>query len=285
MARFRQILLILRREPLAKFLLLGLVVFAGDRLLSGASGDNDAARIVVTASQQTALRDAFRAEHGRAPAAAELQARLDRWIEEQVLYREALALGLDRKDLIVHRQLTQKMRFLLENTISPANPSAGQLQAWLEQYPQRYGHQPTFSFEQVFLSRGRHGAALREEAARIGAQLASLPSEFAGLGDAFLTGQVVTDADPVRLRREFGPGFARALQAMPEQTWSGPALSSFGLHFVRVTRRTPFRPASLNEVAERVRLDYQTAQRERFSQQALDRLRQRYKVEIEGAAG
>src|SRR6185295_2323909 len=102
----------------------------------------------------------FRAERGRDPDAAELQTRLDRWIDEQVLYREALALGLDRKDVIVRRQLTQKMRFLIEDATMPAEPSTAELQAWLEQHAERYGQPSTVSFQQVFLSRGRHGADL-----------------------------------------------------------------------------------------------------------------------------
>lgn len=286
MARFRQFLRSCWHEPLTKFLLLGAVIFAADWLLTAGDPQSyQSSRIVVTASQQAALRAAFRAENGREPEATELRARLDRWIEEQVLYREALALGLDRKDLIVHRQLTQKMRLVLDNTSPLAQPTEAELRAWLEQNPNRYGHEPTLSFEQVFLSRGRHGAALQIEAERIGTQLATTPGQFVGLGDAFLTGQVVTEATATQLRREFGPGLADSLQDVPEGSWSGPLASSFGLHFVRVTGRAPFRRASLNEVAERVRLDFLAAQRELLTRQALDQLRRRYQVEIEGVAG
>lgn len=271
------------REPLARFLLLGLAIFAVDRLFSGATGtDQTPGHIVVTATQQAALAEAFRAEHGRVARADELQARLDRWIDEQVLYREALALGLDRRDVIVQRQLTQKMRFLIEDSMPAAEPSEAELQAWLDQHTEKYGHPSTVSFEQVFLSRGRHGGRLASEAARIRQQLQDDPAGFVGLGDAFLVGQVVTDANTERLRRDFGAGFAESVRPLPQGEWSEPVASSFGLHLVRVTQRGSFRPATLPEVVDRVRVDYRMAQREEENRRALAELRARYRIEIEG---
>lgn len=277
-------LLRLWREPLLRFLVLGAILLALDHALAPSAAE-DGRAIVVTTTQQAALRESFRAEHGRAPQAGELQALLNRWIDEQVLYREALALGLDRRDVIVQRQLTQKMRFLIEDSSLLPEPSETQLQAWLDQHPERYGHPQTVSFEQVFLSRGRHGERLAAEASKLGSQLKQRPADFVGLGDPFLVGQLVTDADAARLRRDFGEGFADSLHTLDVGSWSGPITSSFGTHFVRVTARGSFRPANLAEVAERVRLDYRLAQREELNQRALAELRARYRIEIAKAPG
>jgi peptidyl-prolyl cis-trans isomerase C len=272
------------REPLLRFLLLGLVILGMDRLLTVNDGsDPDAMRIVVSTGRQAALAQAFKAEHGRAPQPQELQALLDRWIDEQVLYREALALGLDRRDVIVQRQLTQKMRFLIEDDGLLPEPDAGELQAWLEQHPERYGRAPTVSFEQVFLSRGRHGERLAQEAERIAGQLQQAPQAFVGLGDPFLVGQVVSQADAARLRRDFGPGFAEALARQPAGQWSPPVPSAFGLHLVRVTAREAFRPALLAEVAAQVERDWRLAQRELHNRAVLAELRARYRIEFEGS--
>jgi peptidyl-prolyl cis-trans isomerase C len=274
------------REPLLRFLLLGLVILGVDRLLAADdAADHDASRIVVSAGRQAARAQAFQAEHGRAPQPEELQALLDRWIDEQVLYREALVLGLDRRDLIVQRQLTQKMRFLIEDDSLLPEPDEAALQAWLDRHPERYGRAPTVSFEQVFLSRGRHGERLVEEAERLAGQLQREPSAFVGLGDPFLVGQLVTQADAVRLRRDFGVDFAEALAPLPLGEWSRPLPSAFGLHLVRITAREPFRPATLAEVAEQVRRDWRLAQREARNRAVLAELRARYRIEFEGRAG
>lgn len=285
MRTLRQLLHNAWREPLARFLLIGLVLLAADRTLGGGAESDDSYRIVVTAGRQAALAASFRAEHGRAPRDAELQALLDRWIDEQVLYREALALGLDQRDVIVQRQLTQKMRFLIEDQSLAAEPGEAELQAWLDRHPERYGHPRTVSFEQVFLSRGKHGARLAAEATKLAEQLRRAPADFVGLGDPFLVGQVVESADAAQLRREFGEGFTAGVRNLVPGQWSGPVASSFGLHLIRVTGRGDFRPARLAEVAERVRMDYRLAKREEANRRALAELRSRYRIEMQGAAG
>lgn len=269
-------------EPLWRFLLVALLLLAADRVFNTVADDET--EIVVSAGRQQALTEAFVAEYGRAPREEELQSRLDRWVDEQVLYREALALGLDRRDTIVQRQLTQKMRFQLENVTLLPEPTTAELQAWLDKYPERYGHAATVSFEQVFFSRGRHGAGLSAQAARAREQLQREPSAYAGLGDAFPAGAVVTRFDAVRLKRDFGADFAEAVQKLPAGEWSAPLASSFGLHLVRVTARDRFRAASLNDVKDRVRIDYQIAEREEQNRRALAKLRARYRIHFEDSA-
>src|SRR5688500_11363628 len=112
------------REPLCRFLLIGAALLGADAVLGRdrfAAG-SEPARIVISASRKAALADAFRAEQGRAPHAEELAALLDRWLDDEVLYREAVALGLDRRDVVVKRQLTQKMRFLIEDATMLTEP-------------------------------------------------------------------------------------------------------------------------------------------------------------------
>lgn len=270
-------------EPIIRFLLLGCVLLLLDRALAPANlmRDPTGTRIVVSAVQQQALAEAFRKEHGRAPSHEELQARLEHWIDEQVLYRQALLLGLDRRDAIVQRQLTQKMRFLLEDATVVPEPTREALQVWLEANPTRYGRAGTVDLEQVFLSRARHGSELAIEAALIGKQLARSPEAFKDLGDAFIAGQQLKAADEARLRKEFGADFATAVWKLPQRQWSGPVASAFGLHWVRITGRETFQPASLDEVIDRVRVDFRQAERERRNEAAMEKLRALYRIEFE----
>jgi hypothetical protein len=274
------------REPLTRFLLIGVLLFAADHLLhpSRLRFDDEVHRIVVTASQQAAQSAAFRSEHGREPQPQELQERLDRWIDEQVLYREALALGLDRRDTIVQRQMTQKMRFLIENATLVPEPGTAELEAWLQQHPERYGHASTVNFQQVFLSRGRHGSDLAAEVARVQEKLAAHPDQFIGLGDPLPSGQVITGADGDHLRREFGQTFAVAMAEAPTGSWHGPLSSGLGAHLVRVITRGTFAAAPLAEVLPRVRVDWRLEQQEARNRAALQTLRARYRVDIEPAA-
>lgn len=270
------------RQPLTAFILIGIALFAIDRAWNGAPEPLDGAhQIVVTASQQKTLLDAFRAEAGRNPTPEETQQRLKRWIEEEVLYREALTLNLDRKDLIVHRQLTQKMRFLLNENADVPAPTDAQLQAWLDKHMERYGKPTTVSFDQVFLGRGKHGGHLQKDAAAVAAKLATQPEQFMGLGDPFPQGQHVDNVSPTELRRDFGAAFASAVESLPKASWSRPITSGFGLHLVRITDRRDFQPVPLPEVRERVLTDFQLAQHAEITQQSVDALKKKYRISYE----
>ena len=234
-------------------------------------------QIVVSASRKGALVEAFRAEHSRPPRDAELRALLDRWVDEEVLYREALALGLDRGDTVVQRQLAEDA--LSHRRRDDASRAVSRRARGLAR-ASRGALRPRTARElrAVFLSRGRHGDGLAAEAARVAEQLRRAPDAFVGVGDPFLVGQVVTDADAARLRREFGAGFAEALAELAAGGWSGPVVSAFGLHLVRVTARAPFAAARLTDVADRVRLDFDLARREERNRAAIAELRERYEV-------
>ena len=273
------------RQPLTIFIFIGVALFAVDRAWNGAPEPLDGRhRIVVTTGQQQTLLEAFRAEAGRNPTPEETHQRLNRWIEEEVLYREALALNLDRKDLIVHRQLTQKMRFLLNQLADVPTPTDTQLQAWLDQHMERYGKPTTVSFDQVFLGRGKHGGHLQKDAAAIAAKLAAQPDQFKDLGDPFPQGQHIDDASPTALRRDFGAAFATAVESLPGSAWSRPITSGFGLHLVRITARRDFQPVPLSAVRERVLTDYQLARHAQITQQSVDALKKKYRIEYEAAA-
>lgn len=274
------------RQPLTVFILLGVALFAVDRFWNGAPqaiGDDN--RIVVTASQQQTLRDAFREQIGREPTPQEMQTRLDQWINEEVLYREALALNLDRKDPIVHRQLTQKMRFLLDEASSLPTPGDAELQDWLDRHMERYGVPSSISFDQVFLSRGQRGDHLQRDASRIYEQLRAEPDAFTGLGDPFPLGQHIDSVNPVQLRRDFGATFAAAVESLPKSLWSRPVTSGFGLHLVRVTASRDFQPVTLAQVRSQVLSDYEVAQHERLMQAAIEALKKKYRIVLEGRPG
>lgn len=195
------------------------------------------------------------------------------WLEDEVLYREALARGLDDGDLIVRRRLVQKMRLLLEAGVDVPEPTEAQLQAWVEAHPARYGGLAQLSLEQVFLSRGRHDAALPEAAAAVGRQLRGMAAvDPAALGDPHPAGGRLDHADPRTLERLFGGTLAAQLADLPQGDWQGPLASSLGLHFVRLLGRETRTP-DLAAVRERAQRDWLLEQRRVQTRLALERLK------------
>jgi peptidyl-prolyl cis-trans isomerase C len=146
LVRARHLTSSLLREPLVHFVVLGTALF----LLYARVAPEPAHEIVVPASLvQGLVRDAER-RTGRTPTPAEAEAMVERWIDDEVRYREALALGLDRGDLIVRRRLVQKMDFLLAGSTPVPAPTDAELAAWLAAHPDQYAAPDRLSFEHVF---------------------------------------------------------------------------------------------------------------------------------------
>ena len=269
----------LLREPLCQFLFLGGMIFVLHAWLQNDAGQSqELYQIEVTEQQRDALHAAFIAENGRPATEAELHIRLQQWLDEQMLYRQALALGLDKRDAIVRRQMVQKMRFLLADSHPVAEPTTDDLQAWLDTHPQRYGHSPRLSFQQVYLSRSMHGKNLNAAARKIQQQLQQHPDAFVGLGDAFPSGQTLLQVDTASLRRSFGQDFTAQISQMPDDVWSGPIVSGLGLHWVRITARQDFVPAQLADVRQQVEQDWRLYQREVANAAAMQEVRDQFEV-------
>lgn len=199
------------------------------------------------------------------------------WFEEEVLYREALARGMDEGDLIVRRRLVQKMRLLLETAADVREPDAAALQAWIDAHPARYGELRRISLEHVFLSRSLRREQLAAEAAALAARLRAPAAALAPLpaGDPHPAGSAMADAGPRDLQRVFGAALAAQLAELALGEWQGPLRSALGLHFVRIHAREAT-PPQLAAVRERALRDHLLEQRRTQTELALADLKARY---------
>jgi hypothetical protein len=267
----------LLREPLVHFIVLGAALFLLHRAVAPTA---DGRTIVVPASLLDGLARDQERRVGRAPTPEERDGLLQRWIDDEVRYREGLALGLDRGDVIVRRRLVQKMDFLLEGSTPVPAPTDADLEAFLAANAQRYATPDRVTFEQVFASHGTPGEPAEKRAAAWLPQLTS-GATTDGLGDPFMRGRTMTQASEEDVAGVFGPAFAKAVLALPLDRWSGPIESSYGMHAVRVTARTAGGAPSLADVRDAVTRDWRAQQRETLDRQALDALRKEWTVRVE----
>lgn len=250
------------RQPLVHFLVLGGLLFA----LQGTFGQRAPATTASARSPDELLLAAARARgYQRSdPIVRKRLARNMRFLHpddrrsDAQLADEALELGLDQGDLVVRRRLVQKMMLQAWDEADRRGVDPAELDAMLDRgdWPERPAR---VRISQVFLSRDRRGAALAEDARRLGASLKGVtPAESDRFGDPFLHGTHLPDLTVRELDNLFGPGFGEALAAAPTGAWSGPYASSYGLHWVWVHERTPAQRVSREEaraaLLERVRL-------------------------------
>jgi hypothetical protein len=270
------------KEPLLHFLLIGAGLFA----LFYEVGDPAAERddvIVVTAAEVERLVALWGRTWQRPPTAEELEGLIQSHIKEEVLYREAKALGLDEDDTVVRRRLAQKAQFVLEDLAVQPEPAEAELEAYLERSADRFRTPARYSLVQVYVSPERRGADAEAEALRL---LETLRREGATVapatvGDPLMLERRLEDHSETDIAGLLGRDFAAALAEVPEGQWEGPLESAYGLHLVYLESRVPARVPPLAEIRDRVLAEYQ-AERQREANEAIyQALRSRYEIMVE----
>lgn len=264
------------REPLVHFLLIGAVLFAG------LQGVRAAERPTVRISEQelNQLVSYWQMQSGRAPTKAELAAILQDRVDEELLAREAQRLGLDRDDMIIRRRLAQKMSFASEDVGAIPEPTDAQLRAYYDKHKDQYATPAHIALRQVYFSADR-GPQVQEAAAEA---MAQARRGEAPTGDPFLLPLTYADVSPADLVRDYGAGFAKAVQAAPIGGWIGPLASPYGLHLVRVESRQGAELAPFDSVRGDVREAWVAERRAANNAAFLKGLRQRYRVVVAGEA-
>jgi hypothetical protein len=278
----------LLREPLLHFLLLGAALFAA---FSWGSGhfETGSKSIVVTQGQLASMRVAFTRTWQRPPTSEEWEGLIRDRVREEVYYREALALGLDKDDLIIRRRLRQKMEFVSQDLAAPAEPSNEALQAYLNAHAATFATERRFSFRQVYLNPKRRGVNLARDADRLlaGLKQAGANANLAPLGDPILLEHEFDNASAREVGNMFGEKFAAALGNLSPGQWQGPVESGYGVHVVFLAERTEGRLPPLEDVREAVRREWTNAQQREAAGRFYQALLRKYAVTIEtpSAAG
>ena len=237
--------------------------------------------IVVDREVRAGLVQDFSRRFGRAPSPVEAQALVQRYIETEVLVREASRRHLGDGDVIVRRRLLQKMELLLDALGEQGPPSEAMLADYLATHAARYQRPPMLTLEQVFVSGRSAEKKAQAEALR---QRVQAGEGAVHLGEPFLHGRRLGPLALPELSRLFGGDVGEQAQQQAPMQWSAPVVSAYGWHVLRVIERTPGRPATLAEVHAEVLRDLGEETHAQRRKQALDKLRQRYQIQAPDGA-
>ena len=136
-------------EPLLHFLVLGAALFGAYALLGRrhhAEGPAAVESVRITEADIAWLRETWARQWQREPNDRELRGLLADYLKEEILSREARALGLDRDDVIVRRRLAQKMTFLVEDTAQISDPADEDLRRTYDAHPERFQESARITF-------------------------------------------------------------------------------------------------------------------------------------------
>ncbi len=268
------------REPLVHFLLIGLGLF----LIYGkfAPRSDDSQRIVISQSVVNEISRQFTSTWTRPPSPEELKNLVDAYIKDEVLYREGVALGLDREDPVIKRRIRQKLEVIIEEQGSQA-PTDQDLNNYLAKHADNFRMPPVLSFDQIVFNPSEYGNQIEQA---FNASLAALKAGASpdSQGSASMLPKHVQQLSADLVARDFGEEFTQALINAEQGQWIGPVQSGFGVHLVRVTERKAGYLPSLNEARKVVTREWENERRKASLESNYARLKQQYDVVIEPEA-
>ena len=272
------------KEPLVQFLFIGACIYAAYALV-GAPDDAAAEQTVyISEARIDGLSIAWEKRWNRPPTEEELVGLVRAYLREDILYREAVAMGLDVDDHIVRRRLAQKLEFLTNDLVQLKEPAEGELEAFLAGNIDRFQSPDLITFVQVFFNPDKRGDATLDDAATTLQQLqaAGVPDPaMLEAGDRLLLNNSYANVTESDIRRVMGSGFAETVMKLEPGKWHGPVLSGFGTHLVYVFEFKQAPPPELDDVRDAVLSEWQRVETEQFNVEFLDSLKARYEVVIE----
>jgi peptidyl-prolyl cis-trans isomerase C len=269
------------REPLIHFLLIGLALFVIYSFLFSSPGNqSNSNRIELTAADLNQLQVTSMAQWQRPPTPDEMRGLIETRVRQEVLYREALAMGLDQNDEIIKRRLAQKMEFLGEDVSALGTPSSEELKAWFEKNAAKFAQPGRLTFRHLYFSPDKRGPQTKRDAEATLQKLGVQPARESALGDRFVDQNYFADCSSEQVTKVFGSKFSESLFKLTSKgSWQGPLESGLGWHLVWIETITPGRIPSFEEVEpEQLKSEWTTEKREETKRKAFAAISKRYEI-------
>jgi hypothetical protein len=257
-------------EPLLHFVLLGAAVFGVDHFLVGRA--DDPRTIVVGAEVDAEAHKLFESSRGRAPNVDELRALRERWLDNEVLYREGLAMQVDRGDSAIRDRVIFKALSIVDANVKRPPVDDKLLREWFEKNRAKYDEPPRFDFQEAVLSGDTSDAAVR---AFVDALNAGTP------GDAKAGLRVFKGRPHGNLVQSYGAEFAKAMEEAPLGEWRAQPTRD-GLRAMRLEAIAAPKAASFDNLRGVVFQDWTDAVMAEQRTAAVRLLAKKYNVLIEG---
>lgn len=259
------------REPLLHFVVLGALLFAVDHAVL--SRQDDPRRILVAVDVDLQARQLFKASRGREPDAAELQALRQRWVDNEVLYREGLALQVDKGDTAIRERVIFKALSVVDAGLQLPPVTEPALRQWFEQHRAKYDDPARYDFQEAALAGETSEAAVR-------AFVQSLNSGTPGDAKAGL--RVFKGRPHSNIVQSYGAEFAGALETAAVGEWRA-LLTQDGWRAMRLDLITPPKPARFEVLHGVVRQDWTDLTMADLRTAQVRAMGQKYSVKLEAA--
>ncbi len=262
----------LLKEPLIHFLLIGGLLFLVYELVNT---DQTEDVISIDTNLINELTAKWELKRNTKPSLEEISGMVEQYVEQEVFYKEALAMNLDHNDEIVKRRLAQKMEFISDGLAESLQPTEDILIDYYEKQKNNYKKEPIYSLQQIYFSNNTRTDALAEATNALNSDSPE------NLGDNLSLPSNYTDESALKISRDFGSDFASSLDTLETGKWSGPIHSGFGVHIVFIKDKKEAGHYRFDEIKERVNVDYNFDASNEFKAELIKTLLKKYSVKID----
>lgn len=235
------------REPFLYFVAIGVILFVAFGTRNDTAALQDPKQIIITQDRVDQLIGDFQAVWNRPPQPRELGGMVESYIYEEILVREALALGMDKGDSVIRQRLRLKMEFLASGAAQAIQPNEQEIQTFYQENIEMFSRPDRLAFEQVYLGENPDTSSI--ETARNALNLGQDPQT---VGQRGLLTPSMRLSENSQVNSLFGDGFFEQLWSVNGQEWQGPVRSGYGLHLVRITQRETSAARPLADVQDAV---------------------------------
>tara|TARA_B100000902_G_scaffold252606_1_gene239029 strand:+ start:2754 stop:3557 length:804 start_codon:yes stop_codon:yes gene_type:complete len=258
------------KTKLSLFFIIGFFIYLID---IGLNSSDNPKEIYISDQEVLSLVSAWESQVGRKPTEDEITRIINNLIEEEILYREALLLGLDQEDRIIKRRLAQKISFLKQETLTD-KPSNNDLIQFYEKNKDKYYVKPAYTFTHYFFS-AENSSLIRSTSGLKKILNGSLSIE----SDPFFLGKNFINKNKDEINRNFGKLFSQNFKEdIITNEWIGPLKSSFGHHIIKVNNTTPGYYPVITEVLNQVEIDLLAERRDSAIKEYIDAVKLEYKI-------
>jgi hypothetical protein len=272
-------------EPLIQFLIIGACIYGAYALFGAPEEDFRDTRVHVDADRIDAFISEWESRWNRPPTREEIEGLIQSYIKEDILFRQAVSMGLNEDDPITRRRMAQKLEFLTSDLAMMAQPAEGELEQYFNDNSEAYRKPDRMTFSQVYFNPDARGDSTLDDAAESLAKLqaAGEPTRESILqtGDSFMLQSDFVQVTAVEAARQLGTGFVEAVVQLEPGAWHGPVLSGYGVHLVYVYGIETSPPAQFEDVQTAVLENWQLQQREKFNAEFFENLKARYEIVID----
>ena len=256
------------------FILFGLLVFAIDYAVTT---NADPRSIYISDKQLNDAIKIWQDQLDRKPTEDEFIGIVNEIIREEILYREALNLRLDKDDRIIKRRLAQKIQFLKESQDVPSM-STQQAEQYYTDNQQKYFVPSSLSFSHIFFTANKFAYTRATDALQLIGDKRSDATVKGIASDYFYLGKNFQNVSELEVEEDFSEAFYHNIQTLAPNLWSQPIKSYHGFHLVYVHNHNPGHYASFEQVESLVANDYFQEAQQRALDRFIEQAKENYSV-------